>query len=142
MKDPFIAGVMFRIEQIIGHTDEEASSAGLTLTDSQIRSTLIKVRKLVLGGKPGIPNSSNRDQILAGLAMALFLARDDFKERTTAADGQTRETPLKTSDWVKALETVEGSIKRRQAMAPGSRNYLDFIHGFIARVREESEQEL
>ncbi len=50
-------------------------------------------------------------------------------------DGEVEEEPLPISDWVKALETVADSIKTRRSNVPGSRDYLDFLPGFIAQAQ-------
>ena len=65
MKDPFYAGLLFKIEQIICQVDDEAKRQGLELTDSQIRSALVKARKKVAGEDPDIP-CKRRSKSVAG----------------------------------------------------------------------------
>jgi len=67
MKDPFYARLLFKIEQMICVADAEAKSQGLELTDSQVRSALVKAQKKVAGGEPDIPNATERDRVLAML---------------------------------------------------------------------------
>ena len=74
MKDPFYAGLLFQIEQMICQADDEAKSKGQILTDSQIRSALIKTRKRVGGGGPDIPETNERERIIAKLINNLFQA--------------------------------------------------------------------
>ena len=134
MKDPFYAGLLFKIEQMICLADDEAKSQGLELTDSQVRSALIKAKKKVEGGEPDIPDATERDRILALLIDGLFQAPDDILEQTPGADGRVQEEPLRISEWVKALETVEDSVKTRKSNIPGSRDYLNFVHRFIQQA--------
>lgn len=47
MKDPFYAGLLFQIENIICQADDEAQSKGIRLTDSQIKSVAHFVRGLI-----------------------------------------------------------------------------------------------
>ena len=136
MKDPFYAGLLFKIEQIICQVDDEAKRQGLELTDSQIRSALVKARKKVAGEDPDIPEATERDKILAMLIDGLFQAPDDIMEQISGADGTMDEEPLRLSVWIKALETVEDSVKTRKSNIPGSRDYLNFIHRFIQQAED------
>ena len=136
MKDPFYAGLLFKIEQIICQVDDEAKRQGLELTDSQIRSALVKARKKVAGEDPDIPEATERDKILAMLIDGLFQAPDDIMEQILGADGTMEEEPLRLSEWIKALETVEDSVKTRKSNIPGSRDYLNFVHRFVQQAKE------
>jgi len=136
MKDPFYAGLLFKIEQMICQVDDEAKSQGLELTDSQIRSALVKARKKVEGEDPDIPEATERDRILAVLIDGLFQAPDDIMEQIPGADGTVEEEPLRLSEWIKALETVEDSVKTRKSNIPGSRDYLNFVHRFIQQAED------
>jgi hypothetical protein len=138
MKDPFFAGLIFQIEQMIHITDQNAEDSKIKLTDSQVRSVIIKARKLIQGEEPNWPTTPERDRILADLAMIIFHAPDHLMEQTTEPDGTTKEEPLKISDWLKALESVQTSIELRRSKIPGSRNYLDFLTDFILRAQEMS----
>jgi hypothetical protein len=66
---------------------------------------------------------------------SLCRAPQALTERITKDDGTVDDRPLSTSDWLKALETVEDSVKTRKCSTPGSRTYLDFAHGFMAQAR-------
>lgn len=135
MKDPFYAGLVFQIEHIICQADDDAKSKGLQLTDSQVRSTLIKTQKKLHGGGADIPPANEKDRILAELINSLCHAPNALMQQTTKADGTSEERPLEISDWLKALETVEDSVKTRKSSIPGSRDYLDFVHGFLAQAK-------
>jgi hypothetical protein len=134
MKDPYYAGLLFTIEQMICLADDEAKAKGILLTDSQVRSAILKAQKLVQGGSPDIPDVKERDQILAGLIQAIYHAPDEMTKETVTEDGPINE-PLPIPDWFNALETVADSINTRRSNVPGSRDYLNFVHGFIGQAR-------
>ena len=136
MKDPFYSGLLFKIEQMICVADDEAKSQGLELTDSQVRSAIVKARKKMEGENPNIPEATERDRILAMLIDGLFQAPDDILEKIPGADGTVEEEPLRISEWIKALETVEDSVKTRKSNIPGSRDYLNFVHRFIQQAED------
>ncbi len=135
MKDPFYAGLLFQIEQMICQADDDARTKGLELTDSQVRSAIIKAQKKVQGDKPAISETNERERILAALIDSVCQAPDALMERVTADDGTEHDQPIETADWVNALETVQDSIKTRKSSVPGSRDYLNFVHGFIAQAK-------
>ncbi len=134
MKDSFYAGLLIQIERMIYLTDKEARENGVELTDSQIRSALIKARKLAQGEAPAIPEATPRDQVLAKLIHSLQEAPGDLLVETRLPDGTIEEGPLPMVDWVKALETVMDSIKTRRRGLSGSRGYLSFLPGFLAEA--------
>ena len=136
MKDPFYSGLLFKIEQMICVADDEAKSQGLELTDSQVRSAIVKARKKMEGENPNIPEATERDRILAVLIDGLFQAPDDILEKIPWGDGIVDEEPLRLSVWIKALETVEDSVKTHKSNIPGSRDYLNFIHRFIQQAED------
>ena len=135
MKDPFYAGLLFQVENIINQADSDARSKGLQLTDSQVRSALIKTQKKLQGGEPEISETNEREKILAALIDSLIRAPNALMEQSTTEDGRAEEKSLNISDWVKALETVEDSVQTRKSNIPGSRDYLDFVHGFIGQAK-------
>lgn len=135
MRDPFYAGLLFQIEHIICQADDDAKSKAIPLTDSQIRSALIKTQKTLKGQSPDIPATTDKDKLLAALIDSLCRAPQALTERITKDDGTAEDRPLRTSDWIKALETVEDSVKTRKSSTPGSRTYLEFAHGFMAQAR-------
>ena len=113
MKDPLYAGLLFQIETQLSQLDEAAQNKGVQLTDSQIKSALIKAQKKLQGGTPAIPQTNNREKFLAELIEGLC------------------DTRVDKNVWANALETVVGSIKIRTGSIPGSRDYLEFVQGFI-----------
>jgi len=134
MKDPYYAGLLFQIEQMICEADDEAKCMGLQLTDSQVRSAMLKAQRKVRGEEPVISETNEREKILSALIDSIYQAPDYIMKRTMTDDGAEEEEPLPISDWRKALETVAGSIQTRRSNVPGSRCYLDFLHGFIGKT--------
>lgn len=138
MQDPFYAGLIFQIESRICHADAQAKSGNIALTDSQVRSAILKARRMALGATPKISGSNERERILAALIDDINRAPQSFWVQTESETGATSEEPLPMSYWADALETVAESIDTRRSDYPGSRDYLDFLHGFIERARSSS----
>ena len=134
MQDPFYAGLLLQIESRICQTDTDATEAGMPLTDSQVRSAVVKARKMAEGGQPAIAGETPRDLILRDLAQMLSRVPDFLQEARTNAEGQTVRKPIDIKDWIKALETVLDSMKTRKVDQPGSRAYLDFAREFVAEA--------
>jgi hypothetical protein len=132
MKDPFFAGLIFQAEHIIYQAGSDAKSKGYPLTDSQVRSAVIKTQKKLQGADPAIQVTNVREQCLADLIDSLLHAPNALAEEVITENGQRTEKPLCLSDWVKTLETVADSIKTRKSPVPGSRDFLDYLQGFIA----------
>ena len=128
MKDPFFAPILFEIERRILACVRSAKADGIDMNDSQIRSTLNKVRKTSEGGKPQIPNESPREKALAGLHEDLIKVRAGFMSE----DSEGNHEPLPTKSWTLCIRTIEDSIQR-YATGPGSRGYQDFLVSFIAK---------
>jgi len=136
MKDPFYAGILFAIESKIHEGDRLAVSRGITLTDSNIRSLLIKTIQAAGGKLPQpVPDSAGtKDQFLAEFLHQMIAAKDSVMERQELPDGTSEEIPLPCSDWIKALEAAKESCAIRTGDEPGSRGYLDFLADFIPQV--------
>jgi hypothetical protein len=128
MKDPFFTPILFQIENRIRACSRAAKADGIELNDSQIRSTLNKVRKTSEGGKPQIPNSSPREQVFAGLHGDLVKMRTAFMSE----DSEGNREPLPTKAWTLCIRTIEDSIQRHST-GPGSRGYQDFLENFLPK---------
>lgn len=128
MKDPFFTPILFEIERRILACVRTAKADGVSMNDSQIRSTLNKVRKTSEGGKPQISAESPRDKALAGLHEDLLKVRAGFMSE----DSEGRREPLPTKAWTLCIRTIEDSIQR-YSTGPGSRGYQDFLEHFIAK---------
>ncbi len=128
MKDPFYTPILFEIERRILACVRSAKADGIDMNDSQIRSTLNKVRKTSEGGKPQIPDSSPREKALASLHGDLLEVAAGFMFE----DGEGNRKPLPTKAWTLCIRTIEESIQRHST-GPGSRGYQDFLERFIAK---------
>lgn len=127
MKDPFFAPILQRIETRLAMADTTAQDRGISLTDSQMRSALLKVRKTAEGSPPKEKEpTSPREILLAELHTQLLETRDDF----TMEDTQGNREPLQAKAWILALRTIEDSIRLRME-GNGSRAYLEFVRGFL-----------
>jgi len=140
MKDPFYAQVIFTIERMIYAADEAARIEGFQLTDSQIRSVLIKAEKLARGESPKLIATSPRDALLAELAQTVSHPPEGMMEETDKPDGTTEMQPLEISEWVKAIEAAQGSIEIRRSQTTGSRDYLDYLKEFIGQILTQQKR--
>lgn len=130
MKNPAFTPVLFQIERRILESVRAARAEGLDINDSQIRSTLNKVRKTSEGGKPAISGASPRDQALARLHDDLL----NVRQTLAFEDPEGNREPLPTKIWALCLRTVEESIQRHST-GPGSHGYQEFIEVFIGKAR-------
>lgn len=131
MRNPAFAPILFEIEKRIHARIHSARADGIEFNDSQIRSTLNKVRKSAEGKAPQIPDTTPRDQALASLHRSLLEARKTI----LMEDGAGSAEPISTSLWMLCVRTVEDSIQR-YSTGPGSRGYQSFLDGFMAKAGE------
>ena len=136
MKNPFYAGIMFAIETRIHEADKAAIGRGLTLTDSQVRSALVRTINTAKGRPPApVPSTADeKERRPAELAAEIARARADVLVEEPQDDGPPIEKPLPASDWLKALLAVRDSCELRGDDRPGSRAYLDFLKEFIRQA--------
>lgn len=131
VRDPFFQRFLFQIEQSICTVDNDAKSEGVVLSDSQVRSALVKAKKLVQGASPQVSRESAPDRFLWVLIQNIVHAPDGLIDELQPTDGVPLSDAQWVAYWLKALDTVMESIKSRKSSSPGSRVYLDFVHGFI-----------
>ena len=136
MKDPFYASLLFRVETHIHAVDYVAKVTGISLNDCQVRSAILRAAKFVAGQNPKLPDGNARDQLLAGLVQVIADERIKTQMDPALAIGVGKE--ITPREWINALETVMDSIKTRTGSISGSRDYLDFLKGFM----EESGVEI
>jgi hypothetical protein len=130
MKDPFYASLLFRVETHIHAVDYVAKVTGISLNDSQVRSAILRAAKVVAGQNPKLPDGNARDQLLASLVQVIADERIKTQMDPALAIGVGKE--ITPREWINALETVMDSIKTRTGSISGSRDYLDFLKGFMA----------
>lgn len=134
MQDPFYANILYVIETKLHEGDLLATTRGLKLTDSAVRSALVKASH-VAKGHPSVPASANasaKDKFLGELVEQLGRVRAGIRVQTSRPDGSgTEEAPLPAKDWLIALECVRDSCELRSNGQPGSRSYLDYLGAFL-----------
>jgi len=137
MKNPLYAGIMYAIENRIHAFDQSVANRGLALTDSQVRSALVRTINAAKGRPPAPlpPSAAEKDRLPADLALEVEAARSDLAIGDPQPDGSVVEKSLPTADWIKALLAVRESCELRGDGRPGSRAYLDFLKGFIEQTK-------
>ncbi len=141
LKDPFYVQLMYYIENIVYQADDEATRLGMPLTDSQIKSILNKVRKLLAGKKTEIPTSSEKEKFFADIIDSIFRAREDLEEISHDSDGNSARKPLSRLKWLKAIEAVESSMKIMKSDEPGSRRYIEHMRAFMTKALANKKPE-
>lgn len=133
MRDPRYAGILFEIERKIHEADQLAATRGLTLTDSNVRSLLIRAINEAKGktAKAAEAPLSDKDRLLGEAQQQLAIVRQAIVEERDRPDGEIDRRPLPASDWIAALEAIRDSCAVRTGREPGSRGYLEFLRGFI-----------
>ncbi len=139
MKDPFFAGIMFSIESAIHDADCAAASAGIELKDSHVKSCLSKVKTLAKGSQPKAESKTDREKLIMKLAQDIDRLRPGIRESSDRDSGFQDEMPISTGDWLSAVKAVEDSL--RNHTTSGTRNYLDFLSGFIGEARDNVPKE-
>ncbi|HEY5892940.1 MAG TPA: hypothetical protein VIT91_06880 [Chthoniobacterales bacterium] len=136
MKDPFYARILFAIESKIHEGDRLAASRGSNLTDSNIRSLVVRASHAAKGKRPQpVPESAGaKDKFLAELLGELIVVRDSISVEERSSNGTMKEHPIPAADWIQSLEAIKESCAIRTGNEPGSRGYLDFLAGFIAQA--------
>ncbi len=137
MRDPFFAQLMFLIEKTICAADQDARQQGVTLKDSQIQSAINKAIGLASGKSPRMEETSEADRILRKLILSINHTINNKLEARIVDGKQQEEKPIRPAEWIMALESVMDSIKTRRSGIPGSRDYLDFVQGFILRAAKQ-----
>ena len=137
MKDPFYASILFAIESNIDELERLAAAQGILLTDSNVRSLLVKAIHAA-NGKP--PKSIQgpvgaKEKFVAGKLLELIAVKESLAEQNGFPDGSIKKNPISQADWIKSLEAVKESCAIRTADEPGSRNYLEFLRDFIRRAK-------
>ena len=136
MSDSFYTPILYQTESKILEGDRLATSQGIRLTDSNIRSLLVKA--LNAGqGKPPAPlpeNAGPKDKFLADFLPQFLEVKNSIVVTEDFQDGTTQEKALPFSDWKAVLETIKKSCQIRTTSEPGSRGYLDFLAEFMAQT--------
>lgn len=133
MRDPAFSMVLFAIEEQITALDQEAERRGLRLTDSSIRSLLIRAINEAKGKalKTTASAISEKDRLLAEGLAVIVAVREGVSEEIEQPDGTWKRKPISTAPWIACLEAIKESCEIRTGREPGSRGYLDYAREFI-----------
>lgn len=125
MKDPYFAGIMFRIESCIFTADNEARGAAKCIPkDSAAKSALRKAKLALEGRKPVKPPKGALEEWIMGLSDSLVgISRE-----------MDRDERVPTSDFARMLDAACNSLDTRREMEGSPRGYLDFLEGFIKQA--------
>ena len=136
MRDPRYSGILYAIESKLDDADRLAATRGLTLTDSNIRSSLIRAVNQARGkaAKSAGVAESDKDRFLDEVSRELASVRAAIVEESDRPDCSVERRPLPTADWIAALEAIKDSCEVRATAQPGSRGYLEFLRIFITRA--------
>lgn len=133
--DPFSAQLCAVAEQLIWSADETAAANGITLTDSGVKSALIKAANLLRGRPPKNIGSTPKELFLANLTHHLAGMWRDVIPESQSAEGVTSPTTRVTpAEWLKTLTAIIQSIETRMTGEPGGRHYLTYLPEFFASV--------
>lgn len=143
MRDPFLAPVLLRIETVLHETDREAQGHGLTLTDSAVRSVVVRAVNEARGKPAKVAAVSPKDRLLADAVARLAAMRTDLlvvEDGGGQAERVETAAPLSVADWLLALDAVKQSCETRTTSEPGSRGYLDFLGGFLRDAMDPAQR--
>lgn len=137
MRDPFFAKIIFAIELKINEGDRLGEQRGFHLTDSNIRSLLIKAVQSAQGKppRPVAESAGAKDKFLAEFLEQLIAVRTSISVDESSLGETTELQKLPDSEWIASLEEVKHSCSIRTDNGAGSRGYLDFLSGFLAQAR-------
>jgi hypothetical protein len=133
MRDPRYSGILHEIERKLHEADRLAGTRGLTFTDSNIRSLLVRAINEAKGktAKSAAGAASDKDRFLTEALQQLAAVRAAIVEERDQPDGTVRQIPLPAADWIASLEAIKDSCAVRTGSEPGSRGYLEFLRGFL-----------
>lgn len=136
MRDPRSAPILLEIERCLHDTDKLAATRGLTLTDSNVRSLLVRAINEAKGktAKSAEGAASDKDRLLAEALHQLAAVRAAIVEERDRPDGTVERHPLPAGDWIAALEAIKESCALRTGHEPGSRGYLGYVSTFLENM--------
>lgn len=140
MRDPRYSGILLEIERKLHEADRLATARGLTLTDSSIRSLLVRAINDAKGkvAKSAEDAASDKDRLLAEALRQLAAVRAAIIEERDRPDGTIQQIPLPAADWIASLEAIKDSCAVHTGREPGSRGYLEFLRGFTRDLPRSS----
>ena len=140
MYDKFYARLIWHIENKILDADKLAQLENIQLTDSNVKSSILKARNIAKKGKLKSQPKNRKEEILFDLAYRIDELKTSLKATDFDNNKHEENSSLSLSDWLLALRAVEDSIKLRATS--GGRVYLEFIKDFIKQGKKTSESSL
>ena len=139
MRDPRYAGILLEIERKLNEADRLAVARGVTLTDSNIRSLLVRAINEAKGktAKSAETAMSDKDRFLTDVLHQLTAVHTAIVEERDRPDGSVERRPLPVPDWIASLKAIKDSCAVRTGREPGSRGYLEFLRGFMKDAGSE-----
>lgn len=136
MQDPRFAPLLFAVESKVHEADLLAARLKITLTDSAVRSVLLRAANAARGRPPKTTASlpGTKDRLLADLLDELNALRREICLETTQPDRSVVIDAVPVSDWLLTLECLKDSCELRTGPLPGSRHYLDYLRDFIRKA--------
>jgi len=130
MKDPKFQDLMYRLESRIHDFDERAKSAGIVITDTNVKSVIRKFMGVIKGKSSSSSSDTTEvDRAMIDLTLLLVVFRENYDSE------ETGDQKLGKKDWLLLLKALEDTLKMRREMYGHSRGYLDFLKGFLEEGR-------
>jgi len=140
MRDPFYAPILFKIEGVLHNTDRLVKAEGITLTDSAVRSLLVRAINEARGKTAKKLPSSARDRALTEAQRALSALRLSLSIVEGEEGPEPEGVALPAADWIYALKAIKESCEVRTGGEPGSRGYLDYLESFLRDAMRRAEE--
>jgi hypothetical protein len=132
--DGLLAQYCSLVEQLILSADETAAAEGIRLTDSAVKSALVKAVNLLRNRPPKNTGASPKDLLLTKLTGTVIGLREQV-EAVPVEPGEEAPAIHPTRDeWEHTLTAIIQSIETRMSGEAGGRNYLEFLPGFFKSV--------
>jgi len=121
------------LESCLHQSDSSANELGLRLTDSNIRSLLVRALNEAKGKSVQSveASASEKDQFLPEALSDLISLRSAMLTQLEQSDDSMTTSILPISDWIALQETIKDSCALHTGSEPGSRGYLEFLRDFI-----------
>ena len=129
MKDPKLQDLMYRLESRIHDFDERAKSAGIVITDTNVKSVIRKFMGVIKGKPSSSSDTTEVDRAMRDLTLLLVIFRENYDS------GEASDEKFGKKDWLLLLKALEDTLKTRREMYGHSRGYLDFLKGFLEEGR-------
>ncbi len=112
--------------------DEELAREGIALTDTHVKSAMVKAINRLRGKRPKSQPKKAIERHVANLGEQLSSFCQQLKmEFESESTGEIELRNLPTAESVFILKVLKDSLDTRHEMAGHARGYLDFLKRFI-----------